>query len=456
MKKITRILSVALVAVMVLSMSAVSLADTASVYIPQKLAKLVGDVWLEDYIFPTYTVTVSDLDTVKNKKSEKLYKDKDGNKYYLGKNDEPTKGMYAVKSITEDSVMQFQFDIAPDWFNCSASSLDGGWQTIDIDETGYGELEIGEFHRQPGSWYAQGKGWTWTGGDDGFYAGKDFGDYSVSCSYHRDGSVYSVSITPAEAEDVFRTGQEGAKVTYTFDLVNVRTDCLEKDYYNSDEYKDYLADVAVYNAEKRQYDADKKAFDEEHKAWVDGGSVGEEPKFDKKAPTKPVKPAIGDGVDVWYISQVAAEYPAGNYIAAVEVNYRNDKKQTPYDYKISYATSENEIYKITYAASTSTVLENNKTRNEFGEYYTTYVPLTGCGIYRASGAQVDADGNKTGNYYIHTSADQAIYGEYFRNGTKVAISGSGDKFNKWYAPGHGKQVKNVKKSTSSFKSPRVF
>lgn len=461
MKKITKILSVALVAMMVLSLSAAALAETPSVYIPQRLAKLAGNIWLEDYLVPTFAVKVSDLAVMKDKNGNKIE-----SKYC--KDPANDNGMAYVKSITEDSVMQFQWDIAPDWFGCSVSSLDyaGGWANIDIDESGYGELEVGELHRQPGTWYAQSKGWAGAGGDNIFSAGKDFGDYSVEASYYRNGSVYKVAITPKEAEDVFRTGQEGAVVTYTFEKVNVRTQCLEDDYYASKDYEAYKMAAEVYKNEKKEYDDAKAAFDKQHEAWVKdkeawekGGCIGDapvEPKFEQKAPAKPAKPAMGNGVDVWYMSQVKATYPAGNYIAAVEVNYRNDKKQNAYDYKISYAVSDNEIYKITYAPTTSTVLEKRDNVNELGEKYTTFIPLTGSNAYKASNAEKDKDGKLTGNYYIHHSADEAIYGEYYRNGNKVAVSGSGNKLNKWYAPGHGKQVKNVKKGISSFKSPRVF
>ena len=62
MKKITRILSVALVALMVMSLSAMALAEDTAVFIPSKLAKL-GDVPtiddVEDKVFYLSTKTES-------------------------------------------------------------------------------------------------------------------------------------------------------------------------------------------------------------------------------------------------------------------------------------------------------------------------------------------------------------------------------------------------------------
>lgn len=406
MKKFTRILSVALVAVMVLSLSAVALAETPSVYIPKKLTKL-GDFFLEDYTFPTLSIHTTGVTGIK---------DADGNKVYSTVCKDAYTGEYVqARSITEDSVAQFQFSEKPDWFVAILSSLDGGTRNIELDESGYGELEIGELHRQPGSWISQvmfcekdedgnkvtywdwptwmynSQGeWSVDVGDYPYIAGKDYGSYSVEVNYHRAGDAYAVKVTLKDSEDFFRTGQEGGTMTITFDKVTVLTKCK-----NVNTGKPY-----------DRYDT------------------------------------------YWYVSNVSASYPQGNYISAVSTDWRNDSKQNLASYKISYAVSDNEVYKITYAPKTTTIYQSGPS---YARTFTDLSTTDGvCASYYPSTKWGD------GTYDTHYEADQVIYGEYYRNGNLVAVSGSGNKLSKWYAPGHGKQVKNVKKSCTSFKSPRVY
>lgn len=399
MKKVTRILSVALVAVMVLSMSAVSLAETPSVFIPKKLSKLV-DAFLEDYTYPTLKTKTTDLAPKYDAAGRPVMSTTCKDAY--------TGDYVQVRSITEDSVMQFQFSEKPDWFGCSVSTLDypGGWASVDIDNSGYGELEVGELHRQPGTWWATGDWydadkkrhvWTATGGDNIFKAGKDYGNYSVEVTYRRDGTAEKVVVTLKDSEDVFRTGQEGAEVSITFALTS----------------------VVSYSANKYT------GKDEKHTNTY------------------------------FYVAGVSAKYPEGNAIAAVETEWRNTAKPELASYRISYAVSENEVYKITYAPATATVLQETY-KNEKGDLVSEYYPAQGSYNYYPSKIIEKDKTTGEGSYLTHYTADEPLCGEYYRNGNLVAVSGSGNNIRKWYAPGHGKRVNGVKKNIYSFKSPRVY
>ena len=61
MKKVTRILSVALVAMMMLSLCVIAQADETSVYIPTKLSKLGLDISLDDFVYPELSIKITDL-----------------------------------------------------------------------------------------------------------------------------------------------------------------------------------------------------------------------------------------------------------------------------------------------------------------------------------------------------------------------------------------------------------
>ena len=404
MKKMTRILSVALVAMMVMSLAAVAQAATPSVYIPGKLAKLV-DAYVDDYAFPTLDITTTAL-----------------------------KGNAWVKRITEDSVAQLQFFEKPDWAGVNLSSLDGGWTSLDVDESGYAELAIGELHRQPGmySWtnsnvtywdkdcklrfrndWTEGKwegaktfkkdelvpdeyfGWLFgNGGDYPYSAGKDYGNYNVTVNYHRNGAPYQVAVS-LKGVDAFETGMEGAVTTITFELVNVQLDSYRYIVYTNAD-----GDVIKHKAPYAKY-IKNLTFNEDGE--VETGYY----HYDENEIL-----AVGplSSTDVWYVSSVSATYPEGNPIIAVEADYRNDAKNNLYGYTISYAVSENEVYEITYNTSNT-----------------------------------------------------PIFGLYSRNGSYVAVSGSGNNIGKWYKYNgmssgkwnNGKQVKTVKKSIKTFSSPRV-
>lgn len=358
MKNTIRILSVALVAMMVLSLSAIALADDTTVYIPARLGKLGVDYVIDDFQFPTLKVKMS-------------------SKVAMG---DPCPYLAG-----DEADYRLYFSEKPDWAGAVVSSLDGGWINLDVDDSGYAVIE-GPLHLQPGMWSAgeweytaDGVNTLWhvTGGDYPYYAGKDYGDYSVNVSYYRNGKAYKVVVTLKDSADFFRTGMEGGVMSITFECVNVQLDSVKPN-----------GDLA--------------------------------------------------STDVWYISQVSANYPDGNYIIGVEADYRNDRKANLCSYRIIYAVSEKEIYKITYSPNTTTIDESTYP-------YTVISPMV----------------PSIRPYIHHYTADDAIYGEFFKsradweNNTKTAVSGSGNKLGKWYAPGHGKQVRTVKKSTTSFKSPRV-
>ena len=390
MKNITKILSVALVAMMVLSLSAVALADDTTVYIPKTLSKLIGSYDLDEFEFPTLSVKMSSrVPTFGNEKDPK-----DPCPYVAG----------------EDADYLFYFSEKPDWAGAVVSSLDGGWINIDVDDSGFGMIE-GPLVRQPGMWSWSGPCDPITGEPDGYgnggdypyYAGKDYGSYSVNVSYHRNGSAYQVVVTLKDSEDFFRTGMEGGVMSITFKIVTVKS---------------------TSNPKKARYDT------------------------------------------YWYVDQVSAVYPEGNYIIGVEADYRNDTKQNLCSYRVSYAASEKEIYKITYSPATTTVLEG------VPEILTTY----------KTAAKFAASAHTAQGDLHHYTADAPIYGLFYQSRQDweddniYAVSGSGNKLNKWYKwngrtqmsgiqdnpdsavyrNNNGKQVKSIKKGTTSFKSPRVY
>ena len=456
MKKIPRILSVALVAMMLSSLCAIAQADDTTAYIPAKLGKLGLDMVMDDFQYPELSIKITDLawkyETVEGRKI-KMRTDPD---YCV----DPETGLgYYFKSITEDSVAQLQFSEKPDWAGVVVSSLDGGWIALDIDEDGYAEYDIGELHRQPGmwSWYSSGDGWSahGSGGDYPYSAGKNYGDYSVNVSYHRSGAAYKLVVTMNKAEDPFRTGLEVDHVSVTFENVDVITYC----------YAD-----AVTEWENNQ-----------HKDPVSGLY------YPKPQP-----------MSMWYLSHVEAIYTEGSYVAGVGTDWRNDKKQNLASYRVVYAVSEKDYYMITYAPKTTTINENKSGSTVFtdgagnvcdltqgnttGAFYKAtgiqppedYVELSRqniCGGYLPSASipAVDATGAVIGTDYLHHyTADQPIFGLYYKsrddwmNSNPYAISGSGNNLNKWYGyavlagvqTNNGKRIRSVKKGVTSFKSIR--
>lgn len=434
MKKITRILSAALVAVMLLSATAISFAaDDTTAYIPAKLSKLGLDVDLSDIQYPELSIKITNLAKLKIN-GEYVLTDPD----YCP--DPMTGKGVPNKFITEDSVAQFQFSEKPDWFGAVLSSLDGGWRNIEIDDDAYGELEIGELHRQPGmwSWYANANSHG-AGGDYPYSGGKDYGDYSVNVSYHRDGSAYKISVTFKNAADPFLTGMEGGTLTVVYESVELNTKC----------YREAVAD------------------------WIAAGKKNASGCYvPKPTPTSE-----------WYLSHVGMTYPEGNYIVAIGTDWRNDAKQNLASYRVAYQVSENAIYRITYAPRTTSIYEEHVKggavyQGTKGYNYTINGKYTDLSKQDSSGAFEPSASTVNGNFVRHYTADEPIYGEFYKSyqdlndGNVYAVSGSGNHLNWWVeffgtgtinsskgnvsfpANKVGKRIKSIKKGTTSFKSPR--
>ena len=60
-----------------------------------------------------------------------------------------------------------------------------------------------------------------------------------------------------------------------------------------------------------------------------------------------------------YIRQVIVTYPEGNYIRKVVAGYGNDKKKSLTKYTITYQVGEKQLYTVSYAPKTNTVVEDH-------------------------------------------------------------------------------------------------
>lgn len=164
----------------------------------------------------------------------------------------------------------------------------------------------------------------------------------------------------------------------------------------------------------------------------------------------------------WYISQVVTTYPDDiNYIVRVESDWKNNSGQFLWGYKITYATSAKERYKITYMPYTTTILEDHGT-NKFYEWDNPTYPSTDLEAYfeAIKQKQIEETGSSTinpadyhGMYLHHYEEDTPIYGEY-TDGTLELVSGSGDFLNYWYEKGHGARVYKYLYPCTYFSTPR--
>ncbi len=154
----------------------------------------------------------------------------------------------------------------------------------------------------------------------------------------------------------------------------------------------------------------------------------------------------------WYISKVVTEYPYdANYIVGVESDWRNDSGQFLWGYKITYATSDKERYRITYMPNTTTILENLNS-NQFSAWDDPTAPSTDLeAFFEAMGTDDASDFH--GMYLHHYEEDTPIYGEY-TDGSLNLVSGSGDYLPYWYQEGHGARVYKRLYPCTYFKSPR--
>ncbi|MCR5295507.1 MAG: hypothetical protein K6E30_10130 [Lachnospiraceae bacterium] len=154
----------------------------------------------------------------------------------------------------------------------------------------------------------------------------------------------------------------------------------------------------------------------------------------------------------WYISKVVTEYPDDvNYIVGVESDWKNNSGQFLWGYKITYATSAKERYRITYMPNTTTILEDHGS-NKFYEWDDPTYPSTDLEAYfEAMGAPDASDFH--GMYLHHYEEDTPIYGEY-TDGTLNLVSGSGDYLPYWYEEGHGARVYKRLYPCTYFSTPR--
>ncbi len=202
----------------------------------------------------------------------------------------------------------------------------------------------------------------------------------------------------------------------------------------------------------------------------------------------------------YYVSSVAVNYPAGNYIARVQTDWRNDENNTLASYRITYATSDKEKYEIIYAPATGSVLQSPVVDLTTGETIDTNFrtsfkqrvgyDLNGNPIYETVTIPANAPDKKIDWYYdgytqtptgtqgtvyvkdayiIHHDKDEVLGGFYYR-GKTILSAGSGKNLKKWYKwngttevngvirNNNGKQYSNSKyglKPCTSFPSPRV-
>ncbi len=337
--------------------------------------------------------------------------------------------------------------------------------------------------------------------DGAFLAGKD----GVTTLYNRDGSPVWVEFTVNE--DFYKTGLYGAVTTVRYECV-----FIDGDYYIYDKdaegnyiwepsgkqapvYKDEDGNEVSYGEmkidETRKYHYDRNENgqiiykDVLQKKMInlkgnvlyiempDGSHVYVDiSKFDEHEHyriidldhTRNNKLSIVVDKDsfvhfyytTWYVSQVVTEYPEDlNYIVRVESDWRNDSGKFLWGYKITYATSPNERYKITYSPRKSTILENHG-NDAYGFDYLPYSYPTDRStdleaFFRDRGE--DAPKDFSGLYLHRYEEDEPIYGEY-TDGTINLVSGSGDYLKYWFEEGHGARVYRRLYPCTYFKSPR--
>ena len=372
MKKITRILSVALVALMVLSLTASAVAETPAVKIPAKLSRVKS---ADGVTVPTYDDVSGKFLWATVTTDVALMFDRAGNPIMSNWCTDRYTGLpVQAKGIDPEGCIYISISPAPDGVQVVWGE---GVENLD-EENGIYVTEREGHRKQP----------------KGFIAYKNWEDgTTTTVHYNRDGSINYVDYTIPDV-DFFQTGMEGAVATVRFRPVTVLTTCPK------DETTDYY-----------------------HYDWI------------------------------VYVDQVNVDYPAGNEIVRVETDWRNDTKQALASYRISFATSETEVYQITFSPKSTTIFEDL-----YGVAAAAGIPTDGKytevdtagGYCLIPSSGIPGTGVAFHSYY----ADEPIYGEYYKNGSLVAVTGSGDKINRWYKPGHGKEVKGLR-PLSSFKSPRV-
>ena len=171
-------------------------------------------------------------------------------------------------------------------------------------------------------------------------------------------------------------------------------------------------------------------------------------------------------VTLRYISKVTTVYPEGNYIRKVVAEYGNDKKKSLTKYTITYQVGEKQLYTVSYAPKTNTVVE---------DHYRGRITFVDHGVHSYTNVDtgevftVDADANlpsKTlfkdsqGGVYLHHYDQDEILEAFYTDGKVDLKSGSGDNANAWYSYDSIKGIyvpanKGGLRAPKSFKSPRV-
>lgn len=428
MKKRFRLLSALLAAVLALSLSSAVLAapgDTGGVrvYIPNKIARLHAPDMPEYITLRTRTQSVATYG-----------------------NEEKPSDPCPILPVNEPDIELF-FSEQPDW---AAVLWPEGMEMVSVNEKGYARVSSAGHSMMPGSTAGtmlikneQGETvrvWAATTadhkagdpaptGDGAFMACKG----NVTVKYNRDGSVVWVEyVIP---EDFYKTGIFGGVTTFRYERVNTQLDC-------------YLWIVV------EDQDGEQRTIKNPYDALFVPTEVDSDNNPTKWSyqDSEVVEFGPTSTKDVWYISQVVTEYPDDvNYIVRVETDWRNDSGQFLWGYKITYATSPNERYKITYMPYKATILEDHN-ENVYYTWDNPNFPSTDLEAYFESVGAADA-ADYHGMYLHHYEADTPIYGEY-TDGNLNLVSGSGDYLPYWYEEGHGARAYKRLYPCTYFQSPR--
>ncbi len=300
MKKTACLLCAFLAVMMLLSLSAESLAENEEVYIPVSLSRYhvstLDEIW--DKLF-YLTIKVDSIPTYNNP---------------FDPNDP------CPILMTDDADVEFWFrngqgnPFVPDWFYVNFHISDGGWVELPVNSSGYA-MYNSEGYKYPmggGPWYGPRVLYTRYNIDDpgdpawhalsNFVAGKTYEDgTSVILSFANSGLIMSVDYVMPDM-DYFRLPAEGAKtsVTYRTNAYPVKAD--------EGTPKERILYYLLYDLSK-------------HEAL--------------------------ETID-YHISDVCTEYPTGNNIRTILTQWLNLEKNNLLSYIIAYAVTDEDVYAITY------------------------------------------------------------------------------------------------------------
>ena len=495
MKHSSRFLTLALAAVLLVSVAAPALAaDKTTVFIPHTIDKL----GLPERPAALSLKTETDRAVMKDQWGNTIYKtDKYGNIVtdYNG-------NYIPVYGTDDNAVIHVQFSQKPDW---AYIVWPEGNENLECDDTGHAEVQTYGHLRQPGTWVWNDPNtvcdpltgeiiWRRCAGQLPTVVPPCWGTYT-----YNDVKADALNVEPAEINADF-AGEEAPEPDVPVDNATALPGTTCPQYpdptgtqYPDDTcpYQDYetwyqywlryyqycvapeTAHVTggdyAYMAGKgdvaAQYGRSGKINYIEYTVQKDFFRTGMDGAYTviRYEPVTLVNYNEEDErqkTTVWYISRVTATYPSGNYIVGVEADYRNDKPRSLASYRITYETKNNETYKITYSPSTNTMLQAG---GEFYDVSSTTYPSTRIAAGQAGVAQ----GRQGKVYLLHHVEDEVLCGEYYA-GNQTLMSGSGKYLKKWYkyygkgvlngvvVNNNGRQVKKKGlKACTSFVSPRV-